>query len=476
MPPLAPAQPIQTDKTPVYGPTILPTIAPCLPTLKILRSPVSTDEGYAVSDGPCQLVVVGTGESRSHMVAALGTQIGTSKSGAVVLHQGRLLAVADKRATKIKLSNSVVNVPPSGTVIVEQKSSGVMRVANLGNSDIDLVASIGGKSITITTKSGEEIVLAGINTEDDELIPVDGTARVVLVKATIVLPGVKMDRNRFDRREMFRNDSLLQCRDCLGEILQGQLKDLAREVNAEDNRLTAPLSLQTPVTLPLVSSTPESFVTDSTECGLAPIAYTQAVPVPSASVVPAILKSGHGLFVHQSADCQIDTNSHPAQLKRGDALVVAEQPATLRVGHYLVNAKKGVAMMVSFRNDIFTLRNLYEEAPDSVKVSIGNRASNVAVGCEVVVGSSEQALLQAVAHDSIGRRRMRVTHIQDGAVMATCEVSLVALFQHCKVVSAVMDGKYPDDGHVLKKLLKMPACLMLVTQSHGSFSYPSAGR
>ncbi len=150
------------------------------------------------------------GESDETLIGSPGTEFALEGVETILLKEGKIIALAGKQKMIIKTIQGQLSIPAGGSSMVEETSSGVLRIANLNGAEQDLVVVNEGHTTTLSAKLGEQVVLADTRLSDEELIPLDGINREPIT-SSIVIANVKVKTLRFDRQLMSEKEVLLQC-------------------------------------------------------------------------------------------------------------------------------------------------------------------------------------------------------------------------------------------------------------------------
>jgi hypothetical protein len=104
-----------------------------------------------------------------------------------------------------------------------------------------------------------------------------------------------------------------------------------------------------------------------------------------------------------------------------------------------------------------------------VRHIVGTQKIEVCAGQESVVSRDQAALNAVFKHDSVGRRRVRILD-SEGNKISTAEISIISLMTSSPVLSKIALTKDDQNLALTRKMLKMAACIQLVTASHGTYA------
>jgi hypothetical protein len=90
-------------------------------------------------------------------------------------------------------------------------------------------------------------------------------------------------------------------------------------------------------------------------------------------------------------------------------------------------------------------------------------------GQEIIVGPNDGSVDAIIKSDGLARRRV-VTDVQGIYTISRCEFSPLSVLAKNNIVSSLLNSKENTDRALSAKLMKMAACLMQATASHGAYS------
>lgn len=164
-------------------------------------------------------------------------------------------------------------------------------------------------------------------------------------------------------------------------------------------------------------------------------------------------------------------------LKNGSVLISARKPVEAKAGDLSVRLNTGAVAILKRDGQVVTLSNLCENKGQSITAVISNgnqhTSINLSAGQEIILGLNKADIHKALAKVPLGRRKTRFLTINGKHLLARSEVSPVMSMQKSVLVKSLIKSKSPTDQVLRDRLLKMAACLMLTTQSHGNYSVPN---
>lgn len=425
--------------------------------------------------------------------------------------------------------NTRISLPPGSAVIIEQRSSGVTRVTSMGGANGALVAVAYKESAPQPIKPGEDVTMYEEGVPEEELIPVDGCARDVIVGAKLISVDnshkparkIRMTHSRFDQERLAREDALLNCADgCFAGKMRFRMKKLREEMIANGGSFSKPIS-SAPMKLfatpkrfdgrPLVRLAPPTLSTvGQTNIGtpkiqlqltgmnssapgtirqtinLYDVKEEEAPPIPATSESPfspvafqgARTEKDHAIRFTEHESASLCTSGATRlqtvtdgtyTLSQGEVLVNSKGNVSIKAPHASIVVRPGSCVLVTTNGTVTAVRNLYEGSGGRVKVSTGAHFATVPVGTEVVVGLSKNHVLDFVRKDLVGRRRIQIGDIKTGSI-SSAEVSLISLMNQSDLLRVIGKSQKAESRAVISKLLKMAACISVVTAGHGSYS------
>ncbi len=428
----------------------------------------------------CQRIRIKGRDDDSFILGAPGTTLSVNKDSGLVLKEGKVAIVSSGRPISVLRPMGNVTVAPYSVVIIDATEN-TTRVASVDGGTAQFTLNNGSKTETLKASAGQEVVVADPSAEDEEMIPVDGVDRVA-ISGTISIAGAKVQTNQFDQQEMAAKEPLLdplKCKICqvtnqrmqallrrLGESLVPPTPPLKSEIHLEPT-LPGLYSKASISAVPFAESSAQTKSIDGDESTLVPIAF--ATPAPSAAVV----KSGIHTLQGPTVTCKHDGRSRVSIKEKmvlileGESLVVAKQEAFVKAGKAVLHLQPGAVALVRVHKGRSYIRNIFEPRAKAVEVIVGTKRSIVTVGCEMVVAPPSEKL-ERVFIDTVGRRRL-VRYDERGSGIFVSEVSMISLIMDSELLSKLFQSAELEDKSLSSRILKMAACLSLVTSGHGTF-------
>lgn len=211
----------------------------------------------------------------------------------------------------------------------------------------------------------------------------------------------------------------------------------------------------------------------SEDNSLKPIAFVQpALPAPVTRLQSHLrtMKVGDGTVRHSGgARFSVDQDG-VLEHKAGEMLISAQRPMVITSGGHKVRLQRGSVALINRENGVLKVRNVYEKAAHSIQVDTGLEYVKVAAGGEVMVSGDKATLVSGVQKDKIGRRNVQQLKTASGHHVMKSEVSILSLSSKNATMRQLMRSSDKQDRILSNNLMKMAACLMLVTSSHGAYA------
>jgi hypothetical protein len=462
-------------------------LPPCQPTTipdATGNNPLTAVQAWIVANGSCEGFVF-EGEHGNAIVGAGGTAFAPIAERTILLRDGKLVALSGSTGMFIDTSAGRLSIPKDSTIVVEQKPSGLVRIANLSGGTAEVAITHGGLTRNLTATPGQEVAIADNTLAEEELIPVDGVSRTT-IEAGIIIQGLQVKKDEFDRKAMVDNEVLLQCNlGCFTLKIRKKIDDLKAEVgnltgkkigirngrmpatvtgsigggqsSRAGSRNTAPLSSE-----PL-SSKP------STGNAYQPISFTQPAAASSAREVYTTSADG-ATFKHAGQLNLVVEKPGFFNLKDGETLVASHKQTIVRAGEHIFRFGAGTIAMLSRTGDVIKCRSLWEGHADSIAVYSGGKWVTISAGQELIVAPSDVLITATMKDDSVGRRHLRDFDLDKAHHLAKCDFSIVSLMQTNSIIKQMLADGEDNNQPLARKIMKMAVCLNLVTATHGSYS------
>lgn len=448
----------------------------------VLNAPSSSkskfDDGkpvWIVASSDCQLCAVDLDDPA--IVMAGGTSLGPVADRHYSLNEGKLVVLSTKHEVKIDTKYGTVIVPADGAAVISQNDRGVVRMANLGNTPAVFKPVGAVESATVTANSGEEIFLADNTLQDEELIPVDGVDRSLLVEGTITVGSsganspekslVKSKKFAFDRMSVISKDPALTCSGgCLTVPMKKKVHRLRNDVASL--HITNGKNIATKQLPPSKAQT----VIKNAPSVLRPVAAVSPAAVPI-SAPKVRLTSTDAVEVRQLGTDPVHLKrANELEISKGAALISTKERTTIDCGTARVVVEPNSMLHIVNEGGILRVRNLIDSRVRSVRVHVGRHWLEVAPGQEVVLAKSMKEVNFGMTADALPRRLVRQKEIDNAMHCGTAEFSMMALLSNDSLFRAIAFSNRDRDRSIVERLLKMTACIQTITRNHGPYSRP----
>ncbi len=161
-------------------------------------------------------------------------------------------------------------------------------------------------------------------------------------------------------------------------------------------------------------------------------------------------------------------------LLHGDTLVDAKNPLLVKVGSDFVLVRKDATALISVRDGALKVRNLQEQHAFSTELAINNRPFNICAGEEIVAANDFDSLQTTLSNDGVTRRQIQTYELSDGTNVMRGEFAPITVIKHSEMLKAMSKSSDQIDSKLFNKMMKMAACLAVVTGGHGSYASVSA--
>jgi hypothetical protein len=207
-----------------------------------------------------------------------------------------------------------------------------------------------------------------------------------------------------------------------------------------------------------------------------PISYSPSVanfakftPVSHGHSLCTLGTSGTSIKCLGGAKVYVD-DANVVEVRKGEALIAPTRKATTVVaGDVRITLQPSSIITVEHEGHSVKVRTLYEPDNTSVSVVIEGKIVNIGVGQELVVAANEGELHLALKNDNVGRRRIK-SHPIGNRHIATSELSLISFMEANPILNQIVHSQEQEDKALVDRLVKMAACLMVSTTSHGAYN------
>lgn len=179
-----------------------------------------------------------------------------------------------------------------------------------------------------------------------------------------------------------------------------------------------------------------------------------------------------GCIIHGKAKTRVSIKGGGIELKSGEIVLEATRPTAIKVNEHIVHMKGGAVALVSIHKGVTRISNLCENKAESIQVRVANsnRSIPLSAGQESLISHNADQLTDFVANDNLGHRRTKHIDTKTGHKILKSEVSLISAMQQHQLLSDIMASDNDSDNRLESRLVKMAACLMVVTNNHGLYA------
>jgi hypothetical protein len=420
---------------------------------------------WTVASAYCQPFYM-EGSNGSLILGTGGTIFAPTRHNTVVIKEGKLVMMASKEGLKVETVRGDINIPANGTVLVEQNQQGVVRVANLDGTPATLTCKTNNENVEMQAKSGEEVLLGDDESAEEELIPVDGVEREPIEGGIISFSGLKAQRYRYDTQEMARKEMLLNCQmGCFSVTIRKRIDGVRA---ALEHSPTISQFKEIPA-----GSKGASPATSNT---YTPIAY---MPKGPAFKQPAVsgnsselqtINTGAALVKHIGQATVTMDMPNLLELKSGEILISILKHTTVHAGEFAISLNPGTIALISHKENVVKVRNLWEAGPHSIKALANNKYLSIAAGQELLLSSDDQVLNKTFRADNIGRRRTHRFELTDVHKAVRSDVAFVTLAHNSSLLANLLRSPLASDKEVRDRIVKMAACVSQLLGKYGQYS------
>ena len=157
-------------------------------------------------------------------------------------------------------------------------------------------------------------------------------------------------------------------------------------------------------------------------------------------------------------------------LREGDIVVDTKKPFLIKAGSSRVLLKNSSTILVSVNDGNVKVRNLQEQHACSTQVFFGLRRFELRAGEELVSARSFDQLGALASSDGVKRRQIHTFDLDDGTNILCDEFSAVNVIKKTPVLKSLISSSNRYDEKAYGKVMKMAACLAIVTAGHGQYT------
>lgn len=317
----------------------------------------------------------------------------------------------------------------------------MLRAASLAGAPCT-VAPTGSKPFAVAP--GQEFLMAGESIADEDLVPVDGVARDMLVSGSISVEGSSSPRMKYRKSTINVQDILVKDR-----LFSCHLQELYRRVKKESPSASLPQTYQ-------------------------PIAFMQSM-CNVVSGVSTARQGGSVAKIRTETDFRM-TGADSCSFTQGEVLLAPHRTMNVHVGRSVVQVSSGTVALIRCTGKVFKVHSLHDSGIGGVAIrsvhtlsTPSNWSLKLSCGEEAMASIAEGVLKHALKDDGAARRRVVWSSPAKHVDILTAETSIVSQANECQLLRAIMSSHQPDDRKLSDRIMKTAACLMMVTFKHGQY-------
>ncbi|HEY9793023.1 MAG TPA: hypothetical protein V6D22_21655 [Candidatus Obscuribacterales bacterium] len=437
-------------------------VPPCIPReMQVTAAKQSSLTSWYVAETGCEVFSY-HGKDGLTVIGEKGTEFAPAGNDTMQLNRGKILASSAKLPVKIETKKGIVVLAPGSTAIISQQDSGKVAVQMLEGPQAVMqmkdqatvqqkIASAGSgeRRTQLTAPAGQELIIGDDDSDEEELIPVDGNERTV-VEASIKVVGGTAVRAKINVEQIANNDPLFNCTEgCLPAEIRDRYNKLKGVANRSQPNNT-------------------SMIKDGTS-PLHAVAYHPAVAGVS-TLASYNFSSGSMRYLNNA---KVGTDHGTIVISSGQTVITAEAATTVSTPQAKINLLTGDIVVVTCTPDGTNIVPIWRNGDTSTTVTRDGISVVPRLGQDVTVCNNEAAYQRFQNSDRFARRNVRVTETPKGARLMTSEVSFVSMITgKTPIVDALLSSKAKEDAAITAKLKKMAVVLSVVTGGHGNYAPP----
>ncbi|MBX9771118.1 MAG: hypothetical protein K2X29_07090, partial [Candidatus Obscuribacterales bacterium] len=208
-----------------------------------------------------------------------------------------------------------------------------------------------------------------------------------------------------------------------------------------------------------------------------PISYSPAVatsakfiPVSSSHTLCTLGAAGTNIKCLGGAKVVVDEPG-VVDVRKGEALIApTKKTTTVIAGDVRITLQPSTIVTVEHHGDSVKIRSLYTPGANSVTAVVQGKMINICVGQELIITSNPGELHEVMHNDNVGRRRIKTVEPIANRHIGTCELSLISFMEANPILNQIVHSDEQEDKAMIDRLVKMAACLMVSTTSHGAYN------
>lgn len=445
----------------------------CSPPIVLKPKDRVDDDSWIVASSSCQPFTFEAHDG-SLIVGSGPAKFAPAADRTLLLKEGKILVMTVDKIHIVKTPVCTATIPVNTAVIVEFQPDGAAFVTNLAGGKASVTLCKNDETCILSAAPGEQLLLADAECPDEKIqgLSYAGVPHERVNNWHVELSGLRGRKMSFDRQELALQEWLLSCSNrCVNQAQLRRIQQLMQSLSSATTA-TPTLKSMAPVKKKGLISNMAPAAPDRGDSEYSPVSYvtgSMAAPVsinrlgaPTATI-RYTGKSSVGMEA-----------SGVLNFTEGEIMVTANQRTLVKAGPALIHFAPGAVAVMSLRNGMLKVRNVYEKGGTGVKACLpGRKCIGLQAGQEIILGPKGLSLSKGLSDEPVGRRRVTSLDLPSGHTFICSEISLSSFMQNSPILSQVMRSGNPADRAVAEKIMKMAVCLSVVTSSHGNYSITS---
>ncbi len=417
-------------------------------------------------------------DPRTIVLGTTGTVFTPNADNTITLKTGKILALAGDNDLKV-ISGNMVSILPAHSSAIIVNNDNQSRVAALTGASIKAVLV---KPINeLVIPKGKELVVASNKVNEDVILDkTSGINRQLLSKQEFPELGLVVVQASFDRASLANAVALqmwnLNC--FTGNILQ--------RVTEFKNELNTPITgfNQTNPNMPFTSfiNSSGNKVTalinhPNQNNSIELVAYSSVKQINSTNIdsLHNLKFAGGNLIYNNSSTVAIDPSQSKLTLINGEILVNPAKDVIVAANNKEITVKANTIALISCKDKNTIVRNLCDNSKHGVIINHNSTDGNAKLfdlnyGTEAIITDAKTNVQDILHNEAVGRRNIKLKYLTHNQMLIHSEVSMVNLFAQSPVLEMLFEAEGHDAKTIRDRIIKMAACLQVVTTSHGFYS------
>lgn len=175
-------------------------------------------------------------------------------------------------------------------------------------------------------------------------------------------------------------------------------------------------------------------------------------------------------MLYRSDTSRIEISDSKTCLIDGELLVSARENVNINAANCEIAIPKGAVVLIRKQQGVVCVENLLEDQSSSILVRISQKSIPLMCGQEILVAQDLPALQKVVVDDHVLRRNIKIFQLSCGGNLMHAEVSYPTLVHNSSLLNTINKSMEKSDRALSARLLRMAACLSIVTGPHGRYA------